>query len=136
MTPTQAIQPADGFGTEPKIAPSPSGFWEILDRLVTSSRIVVDRPKGSTHPRYPDLIYPLDYGYLAGTSSGDGDGIDIWLGSERDRGVMAVACTADLTKRDAEIKILLGCSHSEIETIRTFLSSSGQGCFVLRRDRA
>lgn len=134
MTPTSPpqdhpISPADPGTSQPS-----GGFWQIVDRLVATSRIVVDRPKGSAHPRYPDLVYPLDYGYLAGTSSGDGDGIDLWLGSERDRGVTAVACTADLTKRDAEIKVLLGCSYGEIEAIQAFLSSDGQGCFVLRRD--
>ena len=52
-------------------------FWDALDELVKTSEIVVDRPKGSIHPRFPDFIYRLDYGYLRGTSSMDGAGIEI-----------------------------------------------------------
>jgi len=110
-------------------------FWEIVDDLVATSEIVIDRPKGSAHPRFPEIVYPLDYGYLAGTQSGDGCGIDVWLGANRSRGVTAMACTADAMKRDAELKILLGCTESEIETIQAFLNSGGQGCIILRREQ-
>lgn len=89
-------------------------FWTVLDRLVFDSKVVIDRPKGSTHWRYPDYVYPLDYGYLEGTSSMDGDGIDVWIGTDADRSVKGVICTVDLVKRDSEIKILLGCTEDEI----------------------
>lgn len=56
-------------------------FWQKLDQLVTSTSIIIDRPRNSRHPRYPDIIYPLDYGYLQNTTSGDRDGIDLWRGS-------------------------------------------------------
>lgn len=41
--------------------------------------VVIDRPLGSTHPRFPDLIYPVNYGELLGTLSGDGQPIDAYL---------------------------------------------------------
>jgi predicted acetyltransferase len=47
-------------------------FWQALDKLVSDSEIVIDRPKGSAHPRYPEFIYPLEYGYLKGTTAMDG----------------------------------------------------------------
>ncbi len=50
-------------------------------QLIVTNSLVIDRPKGSSHPRYPHVIYPLDYGYLENTTSSDGDGIDVWLGS-------------------------------------------------------
>ena len=56
-------------------------FWSALDELVLNSEIVIDRPKGTAHPKYPKFIYRLDYGYLKNTSSMDGDGIDVWVGS-------------------------------------------------------
>ena len=34
--------------------------------------VVIDRPRGSAHPRDPKLIYPLNYGYVPGTIAGDG----------------------------------------------------------------
>ena len=93
---------------------SNSDFWLVLDRLVSQAEIVIDRPKGSIHWRYPDYVYPLDYGYLDGTSSMDGDGIDVWIGTEQGAGVVGVICTVDLVKRDSEIKILLDCTEDEI----------------------
>lgn len=89
------------------------GFWLALDELITTSRLVIDRPKGSAHPRYPELVYPLDYGYLQNTASMDGDGIDVWLGSDPARRLDALICTVDLIKRDSEIKLLLGCTAKE-----------------------
>ena len=35
-------------------------FWDAIDELVNSSEIVIDRPKGSVHPRYPDFLYKVD----------------------------------------------------------------------------
>lgn len=42
-------------------------FFKKLDELVQENGITVDRPKGTSHPRFPDLIYPIDYGYVNGT---------------------------------------------------------------------
>ena len=89
------------------------GFWQTLDRLASESEIIIDRPKGSAHPRYPDYIYPLDYGYLMGTTAMDGGGIDVWRGSSKAGTLDAIMCTVDITKRDSEIKLLIGCTEEE-----------------------
>ena len=91
-------------------------FWQALDLLAAQHELVIDRPAGSAHPRYPDFVYPLDYGYLRGTASGDGNGIDVWRGSAG-TGVAAVMTVVDLLKRDSEIKILLGCTEAEIALV-------------------
>jgi len=52
-------------------------FWRHLDVLVAEAEVVIDRPAGSAHPRYPNFIYPLDYGYVRGTTAVDaGAGVD------------------------------------------------------------
>lgn len=43
-------------------------FWTSLDELVSQSEIVIDRPKGTAQPKFPDFIYNVDYGYLKNTS--------------------------------------------------------------------
>lgn len=91
-------------------------FWLALDNLIRASKIVIDRPKGSKHPRI-DFIYEMDYGYLENTRSMDGSGIDVWLGTDREQKCDAVICTIDLMKKDAELKILLGCSEEEKDKI-------------------
>ena len=40
--------------------------------------IKVDRPLGSKHPKY-DLIYPVNYGYVPNTVSGDGEELDCYI---------------------------------------------------------
>ena len=95
-------------------------FWDELTKLAKTNKIVIDRPKGAPHPRYPELIYPLDYGYLEGTTAGDGDGIDVWFGSFESKTLTGILCTFDKIKRDAEIKLLIGCTKDDIQTIRDF----------------
>ncbi len=95
-------------------------FWLRLDEFVSSHRLVIDRPRGASHPRYPSLVYPLDYGYLEGTSGGDGAGIDVWRGSLVPARLVAVACTVDSRKRDAELKLLLGCTPEEMGIVERF----------------
>lgn len=51
-------------------------FWKALDELVNNSEIVIDRPRGSAHPRFPNFIYKVDYGYLKDTTSMDGAEIE------------------------------------------------------------
>ena len=91
-------------------------FWKALDKLIDTSEIIIDRPKGIAHPKYPDYIYKVDYGYLKNTTSMDGDGIDVWVGTG-EKTVDAIICTVDLMKSDSEIKILLGCTEEEKEII-------------------
>ena len=98
-------------------SPQDGDFWAALDQLIASSRLVIDRPKGTAHPRYPDMIYPIDYGYLADTTAMDGGGIDVWAGSDPARGLDAVMVTVDLVKRDAEIKLLIGCTEEEKQLV-------------------
>src|SRR5439155_21859036 len=95
-------------------------FWSSLEALVAGCALVIDRPKGSTHPRYPAAVYPVDYGYLKGTTGGDGQGIDIWRGSLANSALDAIMCTINSEKRDAELKLLLGCSDDEKKQIVDF----------------
>jgi inorganic pyrophosphatase len=88
-------------------------FWSRLASFVSKGSVVVDRPKGSTHPRIPQLVYPLDYGYLRGLRSGDGDGVDVWIGSLPRPVISGIICTIDIGKSDTEVKLLLGCTRAE-----------------------
>ena len=98
-----------------------------MTELLASQSLIIDRLKGTSHPRYEDMVYPFDYGYLSDTTAGDGDGIDIWLGSltrmkedEDFRMLTGILCTFDTLKRDLEIKLLVGCNRTDIEIILSF----------------
>lgn len=109
-------------------------FWAMLDQLVANSKIKIDRPKGSAHPSFPSKIYPLDYGYLVETFAMDDSGIDVWVGSLEEKTPVAIICTIDLWKRDAELKIMLGCTEDELQTVLVFLNQGSQGGVLVRRE--
>jgi inorganic pyrophosphatase len=110
-------------------------FWTRLDELIESSEVVIDRPKGTRHPRYPDLVFPLDYGYLKGTIGGDGDGIDIWRGTAEHHRLIAIAATVDMKKRDAEIKLIIGCTDEEIEIVKNFHNNQYMSGIIITRPK-
>ena len=108
-------------------------FWRALDELVSNSEIVIDRPKGSAHPRFPDFIYRVDYGCLKNTSSMDGTEIDVWVGSDNKK-IDAIMCIVDLIKRDSEIKMLIGCTEEEkMEVYRTHNETQYMKGIIIRR---
>lgn len=110
-------------------------FWRALDELVGHSEIIVDRPKGTAHPKFPDLIYQVDYGYLKNTTSMDGAGIDVWVGTGEKR-IDAIMCIVDLMKKDSEIKILIGCTEEEKNIIYETHNQTPymKGILILRPD--
>jgi inorganic pyrophosphatase len=112
-----------------------SKFWAAAESFVSTSEIVIDRPKGSRHPRVPEAIYPVAYGYLKGTTAADGEGIDVWIGSLATR-ITGVVCTFDLRKRDAEVKLLLGCTSEEEHQILSFLNTGEMAAVLVSRDAA
>ena len=117
-----------------KIGSTPvASFWAYLDQLVAVCPVKIDRPGRSQHPRFPEVIYPLDYGYLEGTGAVDGGGVDVWLGSSGVVEVRAVILTVDLHKRDVEVKILLGCSKEEMQRILNFHNQTSMRALLVRR---
>ena len=109
-------------------------FWSALDELAATSSVIIDRAKGTPHPRMSELIYPLDYGYWEGTVAGDGQGIDVWVGAQAEQTVTAIGCTVDRFKRDAELKVMLGCTDADLQTISHFLNQvAGLPCVIIKR---
>lgn len=107
-------------------------FWGHLHHLLKTHRLMLDRPKGSAHPRFPNFIYPVDYGFLEGTSGGDGEGIDVWAGSCDRTKLNALVCTVDLYKCDTEIKLLIGCTEAELQAIVSLHNTGPQAGVLLR----
>lgn len=42
-------------------------------------RVIVDRPLGSFHPNFPELHYPVNYGYIEGIIAPDGEEQDAYI---------------------------------------------------------
>jgi len=108
-------------------------FWDYLDRLLAACPVVIDRPKASAHPRYPQVMYPLDYGYLEGSTTVDGGGVDVWVGALPERALTALVISVDLQKRDAEVKLLLGCDEDDYQSILAFHNANSFRAMLVRR---
>jgi inorganic pyrophosphatase len=48
---------------------------EFIEKIVT---VKIDQPMGSQHPEY-GFIYPVNYGYVPDTLSGDGEALDAYV---------------------------------------------------------
>jgi hypothetical protein len=53
----------------------------------------------------------------------------MWVGSSQDKTLTGILCTFDRLKRDAEIKLLIGCTSEDVQTIRQF-NESMQPLFI------
>lgn len=51
-------------------------YSDIIGKMVSGK---IDRPLGSHHPRHPEMIYPVNYGYVDGVFAGDGAEQDVYV---------------------------------------------------------
>lgn len=107
-------------------------IWLFWERIVVEQGVVIDRPKGTTHPRFAEMIYPVDYGYLAETAGGDGAEIDVFVGSA-ESGLVGLLVTHDAAKGDREVKLLWNLTENEIESVAAFLNCGTMTAELIRR---
>lgn len=99
-------------------------FWQKMDTLLLSSACKIDHKKGTAHPQYPNLIYPVDYGYLQDTIGTGDQPIHVFKGSQRSNSVEAIVVSADILKKDCDVKLLVGCTEGEKMDILMFLNQT------------
>ena len=51
-------------------------YSQIIGKTVVGK---IDRPLGSRHPRPPEMVYPINYGYVEGVMAGDGAEQDVYV---------------------------------------------------------
>ena len=52
---------------------------DYSDIIGATVECTIDRPLGKAHPRFPDMIYPVNYGYVEGIIAGDGAWQDVYV---------------------------------------------------------
>ena len=122
-------KPKDGFnrltaGTADAANPGGApGFvdWELWEGMIRLKGVTIERPRGAAHPAYPDIVYPIDYGYVNGTDSVDGAEMDVFRGTANN-GLVAAIFTEDRRKGDLEAKLLVDCTPEEIYLINGFIN--------------
>ena len=95
--------------------------WAALDALIAAQGIAIDRPRHTAHPRFPEIVYPLDYGYVNGTTGEDGEPLDVFVGSAP-TGLVAASRTIDRRRGDTELKLLFDCTPAEVYLVHGFLN--------------
>ena len=99
-------------------------FWQKLDTLILSTEINITQPKDSVHPKYANLVYPVDYGCLSDTLATNGDKVDVFIGTMKPQRANAVVVACDILKKDIEVKLLLGCTEQEELEILHFINQT------------
>lgn len=89
-------------------------------------KVSIDRPLGSKHPKY-GFVYKLNYGYVPGTVSGDGEELDAYvLGINKPAEEFEGECIAVIHRTDDnDDKLIIvpagiAFSNDEIETQTAF----------------
>jgi inorganic pyrophosphatase len=102
--------------------------------------VQIDRPINSAHPERPDLIYQLNYGFVPGTLSGDGEAIDAYvLGVETPLNAFSgVVIAVIIRANDCEDKLVvapLGMEVSDAEITSAVAFQEKYFETILRRAR-
>lgn len=97
---------------------TPVDSTNFIGKQVT---ILMDRPMGSLHPRFGDE-YPVNYGYVPGTLSGDGAELDAYvLGVEVPLDSFQGKCVAvirRLDENDDKLIVVPSGTNIDDDTIR------------------
>lgn len=95
--------------------------WTAHETLIRENGLSIDRPRHTRHPKFPEIVYPIDYGYINGTEGEDGDEIDVFIGTAQ-TGLVAAMRTTDHRKGDTEYKLLYNCSPTEVYLVNGFIN--------------
>ena len=109
--------------------------WEAWEQLIKHNGYTIDRPRQHPHPTYPNIIYPIDYGYINDTVGTDGEEVDVFVGNVPTK-LVAVIVTADTVRQDREFKLLYNCSPEEVYLVHGFINYMPEllsGRLVMRR---
>ena len=83
-------------------------YSDILGKTI---HIQMDRPLGSRHPRHPEMVYPVNYGYVDGIIARDGADQDVYLlGIDVPVAEYTATVIGFTTSRTNGLPLLPGCS--------------------------
>ena len=50
-----------------------------VSALGKSFTVKTDRPIGTAHPKHPEIVYPVNYGFVPDLFAGDGEEQDVYI---------------------------------------------------------
>ncbi|MBP3891811.1 MAG: Inorganic pyrophosphatase [Solobacterium sp.] len=108
-------------------------FWQKIDTFFLSGNLKVLRKKGETHPKFSNMIYPVDYGRLVDISGTNPEGVSVYLGSNSRNTITAVIVAADILEKSLDVKLVAGCTEEEENAVLHFLNQTDYQKTVLVR---
>lgn len=75
----------------------------------------IDRPIGTAHPDWPDMIYQVNYGFLPDTAGGDGEAIDAYVIDSTEKLTELEAWVIGYIVRHDDEEFKLVCATSYVE---------------------
>lgn len=115
-----------GRGTEHRPTGVPGWIdWELWEQVIQAQGITIERPRGSEHPVFPDILYPINYGFVNRTTSADGHEQDIFVGTASN-GLVAAIFSVDVRRGDRECKLIYNCTPEEIYLVNGFINFNPQ----------
>ena len=109
--------------------------WAAWEALIEKNGYTIDRPYRTVHPSYPEIVYPINYGYINHTVGSDGEEVDLFIGTATNK-LVAAMVTADFRKGDKEWKLLYNCTPEEIYLVNGFINYDQDlltGRLIMRR---
>ncbi|MDO4467438.1 MAG: Inorganic pyrophosphatase [Bacillota bacterium] len=109
-------------------------FWQKLDTILLSSSIVLDFPKGSHHPIFTALTYPVDFAHLEDSfENNNNKKIHVYKGSDGQK-VVGIVISADVLEKDCFVTVLVGCNEQERHDVLEFMNQMEcQKCIYVTR---
>ena len=104
-------------------------FWQKVDAVYMSGDYKTLYTKGMVHPKYPELIFPCDYGHIY-----NGDiSLKVFKGTNGKKVQSIVVCMNVLGK-DLHNIVLVGLNEQEEEDVLKFLNfNENQKSIIVRR---
>ena len=96
--------------------------WTRWEHLIEVRGVEIDRAAGTAHPDFPEIIYPLDYGFVPGTCArADDEPVDCFCGSCEALGLVGLIATCDHRREQRELNLLYGTTPAEAYCAHGFL---------------
>lgn len=109
-------------------------FWQKVDAAFISGDYNKIYEKGSRHPLYPGLIFPVDYGHIT-TNDDELCAMKVFMG-KGEKKVQSVVVCANLLEKDLSAILLIGLEDNQEEEVLKFLNSTEfQKAVVFRRGK-
>lgn len=107
-------------------------FWQKIDAAFISGDYKKLYTKGTKHPLYPSLVFPVDYGHIT-TNDDEKSSMKAFKGNG-EQTVQSVVVCANLLEKDLSAILLIGLEDHQEEEVLKFLNSTDfQKAVIIRR---